>query len=72
MQTKIPKDNCFPLSMPQLQQYTSIYKYIWIAGYSNWNIIINTAHVYAYSFGQFARIMSFPPSNTVGVTSVLL
>ena len=37
----------------------------------NWNIIINITYD-VFIIGQLAKIISSPPSRTVGVTSVLL
>ena len=40
-----------------------------MAGYSDKNVIVDTTY---HISGQFASIISFPPSSTVGVMSVLL
>ena len=54
-----------------ITQYTSSYKYIWMTGYSDWNIIVDTTYN-MFIIRPIAKIISFPPSNTVGVMSVLL
>ena len=52
-------------------QDTPIYQNIGVAWNFDWNVIVNV-HIICLSFGQLASIVSSPPSNTVGVISVLL
>ena len=54
-----------------ITQNTSVYQSIWMTGYLNWYVIANTAYNMLIIW-PISQDNSFPPSNTVGVISVLL
>ena len=55
-----------------ITQDTSIYQNIWVTQNFNRDVIISSAYNMFYHWAKVARIISFLPSNTVGITSVLL
>ena len=61
----------FSASVPQLQSmllFTKTYGWLGISI----SILLLMVQIMCLSFGQFARIISLPPSSTVGVMSLLL
>ena len=61
----------FSTSIPQLHRTLLFTKtYGWLGILTGMSLLM--LHVICLSFGQLAKIISFPPSKTVGMISVLL
>ena len=71
MQPKISEENDFPASIPQLHKtllFTNTFG--WLGILTGMSLLM--LHIICLPFGQFAKIIPFPPSKTVGEISVLL
>ena len=61
----------FSASISQLHKTLLLIKmYGWLGILTG--VLLLMMHIICLSFGQLAKIISFPPSNTVGVISILL